>query len=80
MRHPARFTSTILDTLARLIPPGSRVLDPFAGTGRIHELPCETWGVELEPEWANMHPRTIVGNARHLNDLLLLRCRAAPEL
>lgn len=43
------------------------VLDPFAGTGRIHELTdCVTIGVELEPEWAAMHDRTIVGDATSL--------------
>ena len=52
---------------------GLRVLDPFAGTGLIHVLqdysytsPFQTWGVELEPEWAAYHPRTIVGDAREL--------------
>jgi len=50
---------------------GVKVLDPFAGTGRIHELrdlapDVKTCGVELEPEWANLHPDTIVGNALEL--------------
>lgn len=31
-----------------------RVLDPFGGIGRIHEIPFNTVSVELEPEWANM--------------------------
>jgi hypothetical protein len=45
------------------------VLDPFAGTGKIHELKnCITFGVELEPEWALMHPRTYVGDATKLPD------------
>ena len=45
------------------------LLDPFAGTGKIHQLETpllKTVGVELEPEWANMHPNTIIGNALHL--------------
>ena len=51
------------------------MLDPFAGTGRIHQLygarsvdeaEVETFGVEIEPEWANMHPRTVVGDATAL--------------
>lgn len=52
-----------------LNPTHKRVLDPFAGVGRIHELPglvdweMETVGVEIEPEWANLHERTLVGNA-----------------
>src|SRR5690606_36840269 len=48
-----------------------RVLDPFAGVGRIHELmDRRTWitttGIEIEPEWAACHPRTEVGDALHL--------------
>jgi tRNA G10 N-methylase Trm11 len=44
------------------------VLDPFAGAGGIHKLMgtldgFEAFGVELEPEWASCHPRTIIGNA-----------------
>lgn len=49
------------------VTPWLRVLDPFAGTGRIHRLaelgPFSTIGVEIEPEWAHMHERTFVGNA-----------------
>ena len=47
-----------------------RVLDPMAGTGRIHELDrrfvYETRGVELEPEWASMHRCTVQGDATAL--------------
>jgi SAM-dependent methyltransferase len=84
--HPARYTQSIL-TMIRLLLEchvGSgdfgvgkpRVLDQFAGTGRIHDLNRASdrlhddgWdiiGVELEPEWAGLHPDTIVGNALHL--------------
>lgn len=49
------------------VTPHIRVLDPMAGTGRIHRLrelgPFQTIGVEIEPEWARMHPNTYVGNA-----------------
>jgi tRNA G10 N-methylase Trm11 len=52
---------------------GPLILDPFAGTGRIHDLravlrpePYETVGVEIEPEYAAMHPATIVGDAQTL--------------
>lgn len=76
-RHPAKFSPEILAILADEVrgfaatfdgAPIS-VLDPFAGTGRIHQIAdetVETVGVEIEPEWATMHPRTIVGNALHL--------------
>jgi SAM-dependent methyltransferase len=77
--HPARFTwdllpvfSTALVGLADTDDEGVvlsriRVLDPFAGTGRIHKLaelgPYDTIGIEIEPEWAAMHERTFRGNA-----------------
>ncbi len=70
--HPAKFSDTILTRIDALLE--SRcdiadrlVLDPFAGTGKIHQLHGITSvGVEIEPEWAGMHPRTIVANALHL--------------
>jgi len=47
-----------------------QILDPFAGVGRVHELELWdrilTWGVELEPEWAATHPRTICGDTLNL--------------
>jgi tRNA G10 N-methylase Trm11 len=63
-RHPARFSDAALETLAGLVPVGAILLDPFAGTGRIHELAgVHTVGVELEPEWAGIHSCTLVGDA-----------------
>lgn len=68
--HPAKFTDVILATIAdQLYGVTGRVLDPFAGTGRIHRLArpdLETVGVEIEPEWAAQHPNTVVGDALHL--------------
>lgn len=68
--HPAVFSDSILPVLASLLDPSHvRVLDPFAGVGRIHELRTlldwnvRTEGVELEKEWADLHPDTHVGNA-----------------
>jgi SAM-dependent methyltransferase len=66
--HPARFSKSLLPVLAAAVPPEAypTVLDPFAGTGRIHELPNDTVGVELEPEWAGLHPATVCGSALEL--------------
>lgn len=62
--HPAKFSQPIMRSLAALLDDESvrldgrqlRVLDPFAGVGRVHELATElqhlTVGVELEREWA----------------------------
>ena len=68
--HPARFSDELLWVIGAHLQPGWRVLDPFAGTGRIHELlphvDVQTVGVELEPDWAELHPRTLVGDATAL--------------
>lgn len=69
--HPARFSDALIPVFADLLrdySPGHLVLDPFAGTGRIHELrpDWETWGVELEPEWADLSEWTRLGSALEL--------------
>lgn len=71
--HPATYSDSILPILAETLDPKIfRVLDPFAGVGKIHELrrmvdwKIETVGIEIEPEWAANHPDTLVGNALDL--------------
>lgn len=42
------------------------ILDPFAGVGRVHRLATDerrVVGVEIEPEWAALHPDTICADA-----------------
>ncbi|MDE1904862.1 MAG: hypothetical protein KGH75_00240 [Rhodospirillales bacterium] len=73
VKHPAPYSPAIIDAMATLINREAlrrdlpvhelMVLDPMAGTGRIHQLPARTFGIELEPEWAAWHPDTKVGNA-----------------
>jgi tRNA G10 N-methylase Trm11 len=53
--HPAKFSDEILarihvhDTDSPLRP---LILDPFAGTGKVHRLDgIRSIGVEIEPEW-----------------------------
>lgn len=66
--HPAKFSAAILPVIDELLGDAITVLDPFAGVGLIHSLPTKrvTFGIEIEPEWANQHPRTAVGDALHL--------------
>lgn len=66
MKHPAKFSDAVLGVIAKHVAPDDLVLDPFAGTGRVHELDAETVGVEIEPEWASVRPATVVGNALRL--------------
>ena len=75
--HPARYSAGMLPIFVDIMAyelfasfVSLKVLDPFAGTGRIHDLrdliTVETVGVELESEWADLHADTICGNALHL--------------
>lgn len=64
--HPARYSDNLLPIFADALDGYDVVLDPFAGTGRIHELPNQTVGVEIEPEWADLHPDTFHGTALDL--------------
>lgn len=57
--HPAMFSRELIAPLADTIRGRRRVLDPFAGTGRIHTIAAlagvpRSTGIELEPEWANV--------------------------
>lgn len=68
--HPARFSKQLFPVFADLLEPGMTVLDPFAGAGGIHELAdfidIHITAVEIEPEWAALHPLTDVGDALDL--------------
>lgn len=85
MKHPAKFSDAAMVEIERQLGLCHTVLDPFAGSGRVHELQQIkplitddytimdniydlnlarlTIGVEIEPEWAAMHPRTVEANA-----------------
>lgn len=67
-QHPAKYTDVLLPVMAAMLRGRRRILDPFGGTGGAFAL--EQWVdgatvncVELEPEWAAMHPRTTLGSA-----------------
>lgn len=76
--HPAKFSDEVLEMIdyatifggAYPLPEGSRIIDPFAGVGKIFSLADDRgWdavGVEIEPEWAAADPRIICANSKHL--------------
>lgn len=68
VNHPAPFSEPIMDLLKGLIADWEGpILDPYAGIGRVHELGRDdTWGVEIEEEWAAAHERTIWGDSSEL--------------
>jgi hypothetical protein len=71
-KHPAKFSDAILERVDALLSERDAtdtplVLDPFAGVGKIHQLTdIRAVGVEIEPEWATLHPDTIVANTLYL--------------
>lgn len=66
-RHPARYTADLIPLFVEFLEEGWAVLDPFAGTGKIHELRnfinVETAGVEIEKDWADLWEWTFHGDA-----------------
>jgi SAM-dependent methyltransferase len=77
--HPAVFSDALIPVFAEHIKLFEvlmgfnpvRILDPFAGVGRIHELrkystTWETLGVEIEQEWAELSEHTLCANALDL--------------
>lgn len=56
MRHPAKFTDTFLPIFYDFLKDKKRILDPFAGTGKIAKIrdfgfEGEIFCNEIEPEW-----------------------------
>jgi tRNA G10 N-methylase Trm11 len=69
--HPAKFSDPVLDRisgmLANTVDYRPLVIDPFAGTGKVHQLSAvRCIGVEIEPEWSTMDPHNIIANALSL--------------
>lgn len=74
--HPAPFNRDALEVIRTWLKQDEwkapKILDPFAGVGRIHELrpEFETYGVEIEPEWAEASPYTVTGDMFELKELM----------
>lgn len=66
MKHPAKYTDSLLPVFQRMLENKKNILDPFAGTGKIHSLPFKTTGLEIEPEWSSMSENTITGDATNM--------------
>lgn len=71
---PAKWSAPILEQIqfelsARLLQ-SATIADVFGGVGGIHDLahvmPVTTWAVDIEPEFAACHPRTVLGDSRDL--------------
>lgn len=51
-RHPAKYSDCLLPLLGELVKHSRRVLDPFAGTGKLRRVIPGAYLVELEYPWA----------------------------
>lgn len=60
--HPAKYSDPLLPIMADALIGFPRVLDPFAGTGKLRIVRPDAYLLEIEPEWAAMRGAT-VGNA-----------------
>lgn len=71
-KHPAKYTDSLMKPIFELLPKDAvKILDPFAGTGKIFKLndfgrSFDIYAVEIEPEWACLDKRIILGDALEL--------------
>jgi len=69
IKHPAKYSKPLINIFKSMISDGDIVLDPFAGTGKIHEVSPNCVGVEIEEEWANLHKNNICGDSTELTKI-----------
>lgn len=67
--HCAKFSDALLPVAVEMLkrPRVSLVLDPFAGTGKgvdyLRSAGFTAWGIDLEPEWADLSSYVMQGDA-----------------
>jgi len=75
-KHPAVFNDTYLPTMAYVLRGKDKILDPFAGTGKIAKIKEHGYKGyivcnEIEPEWANTNLYNVdewhCGDAAHMD-------------
>ena len=66
--HPAKFSDQLLPVMAEMVQPEIRILDPFAGSGKVfllqNYLPYQAHisALEIEPEWCAYDERITCGD------------------
>jgi SAM-dependent methyltransferase len=68
LSHPAKYTNQLLPIFAELLAGSRRILDPFAGTAKLRQIPTSARIVclELEPRWALGFGSDLCGDALSL--------------
>jgi hypothetical protein len=63
IKHPAKYSDCLLPIFDNYLPDNShKILDPFAGTGKLRKVRSNCILLEIEPEWAN-ESGAIIGDA-----------------
>jgi len=65
MRHPAKYTDSLLPIFKKYLDGKKNILDPFAGTGKLKIIAPHAILLEIEPEWAEI-AGAIVGDATNM--------------
>ena len=65
MRHPAKYTDCLLPIFSIYLNYMDKVLDPFAGTGKLREVLPNAVLLEIEQEWAAMN-KSIVADSQYM--------------
>lgn len=65
MRHPAKYTNSLLPVFRKYLDGKKAILDPFAGTGKLKTIAPHATLLEIEPEWAEISG-AIIGDATHM--------------
>lgn len=62
MKHPAKYSDNLLPVFKDMLYGCEKILDPFAGTGKLKQIFPNCTLLEIEPEWANLSG-AVIGDA-----------------
>ena len=65
MNHPAKYSDILLPVFKEMLNGCEKILDPFAGTGKLRRVFPACTLLEIEPEWALMS-EAIIGDATNM--------------
>ena len=58
-RHPAKYSDVLLPVFIKALEGHGKILDPFAGTGKLRMIRPDAFLLEIEPEWAAISGATV---------------------
>lgn len=77
IKHPAKYSDILLPVFDKYLPEDTtKILDPFAGTGKLKSIRPNCVLLEIEPEWAEING-AVVGDATDMpfyNDCFAAIC------